>query len=165
VGRILRPCWQALYLIRSQTVKFIILLISILISGYVYSDEDCMTSSQVELQVEKILKAADMAFELKYKFESRIEQLGMYGSVRNELDPVHNAKLIHTLDRLSNSTMGLLEASFKFVENYEVDFKRKMERTLSFHYEIREKYGSVEGDTDLISLSEAVGYNNASQDD
>ncbi|MGK0445209.1 MAG: hypothetical protein ACJA1U_002149 [Bermanella sp.] len=124
-----------------------------------------MTSSQVESQMEKLLEAADVAFELKYKFESRIEQLSLFGTVRSELDPIHNAQLIHDIDRLSNSTMSLLEASLKFVENYEVDFKRKMERTLSFHYELREKYGAVEGDTDLISLSRAVGYSNASQGD
>ncbi len=146
-------------------MKYIILLISIFISGYVYSDEDCMTSSQVESQVEELLEAADMAFEIKYKFESRIEQLSLFGMVRSNLDPDYSAQLIHNLDRLSNSTMGLLETSLKFVENYEVDFKSKMERTLSFHYELREEYGSVEGDAELISLSKAVGYNNASQDD
>ena len=163
----IRNSTASLYLIRIQSMKFIVLLISIFISGYVYSDENCMTSSQVEAQIEKRLQDAAFAFEVKYGFKSDIEQLEMLGAIRSELDPVHSANLIRELDRLSNTIMRSLETmvTLTLVDNYELEFKRDMERTLAMHYDTREKYESVEGDMELINLSKAVGYSNASQND
>lgn len=132
-----------------------ILLLSI--SGYANSDSDCIPPSQAEI----ILKTAEIAYEAKYKFESHIEMLNLYGIVRDKLDPIHNTQLIHSLDRLSNSMMGLIQSSLKFVEDYESNFRSDLERVLHLHYSIREKYESVEGDEELNSLSKAVGYNNA----
>lgn len=145
-------------------MKYLVIL-TIFLSVNASSSDECLTSSQVEEQVEDYLKIAELAYEAKYKFESHLEMLYVYGMVRGKLDTVRNAETIHSFDRLSNSTMRLVESSLQFVEDYDLNYKNKMERVLALHYANRERYGSVEGDENLISLSKAVGYNNASHED
>ena len=145
-------------------MKYLVFL-TIFLSVCASSNDNCLTSSQIKEQVKNYLKIAEPGYEAKYKFESHLEMLNVYGLARGKLDPARNAETIHMFDRLSNATMRLVESGLQFVEDYDLNYKNKMERVLALHYANRDSYSSVEGDENLISLSKAVGYNNASHED